>query len=519
MSKAAVSEPSETSLFGRSGLLNIAVRPDILDTISSLSSDEVFTSPRMANRLLDLLPPEVWSDPDLRILDPVCKTGVILRESAKRLMSGLARVIPDPEERRAHVFRNQIYGMGITRLTAEMSRRTVYGTRDACSDFAASITTRMSRPDGNIRFPHREHEWDIRGRCLFCGMAQDEKSGEGRETHAYPFIHGGLGEEFGDVKFDIIIGNPPYQIGDGGHGSSARPIYHLFVQEAKKLEPRFLSMIIPARWYAGGKGLDDFRREMLSDTAISCLVDVPDAKEAFSGVNIEGGVCYFLREDKPRNAGCEVSQLRDGVVSEPVSRNLDDHEIFIRHNQAVSIVEKVRARWDGPWLSDKVSARKPFGVPTNFTDFSDEPFEGALRIYANGRQGWVSPDKIKDPNRWVDKWKIFISKAYGSGGSIPHQITGSPIISKPHECCTETYLVVSSFDNEQGALRFARYTKSRIFRFLVSLRKNTQDLNRDRFHFVPDLPMDRDWTDETLCEYFGITDEEFSFICSIVREM
>ena len=269
---------------------------DILDCLANLSSDEVFTPPRIANRMLDLLPEEVWSDPDLRWLDPGAKSGVFLREAERRLMEGLAAAIPDEQLRREHILRNMLFGLAITELTALISRRTLYHCRFANEPKYSSV--QFSNEEGNIRLPAAPHVWNKAGRCSKCGASRKALANrDGREEHAYPFLHLSPEEAFGeeDMRFDIIMGNPPYQLDDGGFGKSAGPLYHRFVQAAKELEPRYLTFVIPARWYTGGKGLDAFRREMLADRRLSHLIDFATMKDLFEvGVDIAGGVLLPL---------------------------------------------------------------------------------------------------------------------------------------------------------------------------------------------------------------------------------
>lgn len=491
-------------------------KPDILDCIANLSSDEVFTSPGVVNRMLDLLPADVWTNPDLKFLDPGCKSGVFLREAAKRLMEGLAHAIPDPAERRAHIFRNMLYGIAITELTAQIARRSLYYTKDASS---GKSVVQMDLPDGNIVYRNIPHTY-VSGSCTHCGAPESAAREENQESHAYLFIHQTLQEIFPDMKFDVIIGNPPYQLKDGGHGASASPLYHRFVQGAIKLNPRYVSMIIPARWYAGGKGLDEFRAEMLADRRMAVLADHADASECFPDVEIKGGVCYFLWDEKHGTKDDEVCTVRNIAMDkvEEGERRLDDFDVFIRFNKAVSILNKVRKLGE-PTLDAQVSPRKPFGFPTNFDAFSKTPIAKGVRLYARGQIGWVARDEITVNPGWIDSWKVLTATAAEGDGKFPNKITGQPIVAPPNSACTETYLVLGSFNSEVEATNFAEYQRTRLFRFLVSLRKNTQHLTRDRFSFVPQLDMTRPWTDADLNARYGLTPDEIAYIESMIKEM
>ena len=314
--------------------------PDILSCIANLSSDEVFTPPKVANAMLDLLPQELFANPKTTFLDPCCKSGVFLREIAKRLLVGLADKIPDLQQRIDHIFHNQLFGLALTDLTGLTSRRSVYCSKDASGKYSVSF---FKNPQGHIRYTRCEHDFQ-NGKCRQCGASQSEYDrGEELETHAYSFIHSD--KVFNDMQFDVIIGNPPYQLSDGGYNASARPIYHLFVEQAISLNPRYLIMIIPSRWFAGGKGLDNFRDEMLHDNRIRVIHDYLNASDCFSGIELKGGVCYFLW-DRDNKGMCTVSTHYSGKETSTSIRSLleENADAFIRYNEAVSIFKKVQKK-------------------------------------------------------------------------------------------------------------------------------------------------------------------------------
>ena len=490
--------------------------PDVLTCLANLSNDEVFTPPTLANDMLDQLPDELWSDPNARFLDPVSKSGVYLREIAKRLMTGLETQIPDAQERINHIYTKQIYGMGITELTAMLSRRSLY-----CSKFANgkySIVTNFNDEDGNIEFSRQEHKW-FNDHCVFCKASQAEYDrSEDLETHAYKFIHTNKPEELYDMKFDVIIGNPPYQLSDGGFGTSATAIYQKFVEQAIKLQPRYLTMIIPARWYSGGKGLDEFRDTMLHDERLRRIVDYPEAADAFSGVQIKGGVMYFLwNRDHPGTVNVSTFK-KDRIVSEMARPLLEDGAAtFIRYNEAISILKKVRTKSERS-LSEDISPSKPFGLRT-FVKGKTKPFEGSVTLYQNGGIGYVSRPVLTANKQIVDEYKTLIP-ALGSGSdAFPHPILGKPFVVSPNTACTETYIVAGHFDNEQEARNLASYLSTRFLRFLVLLRKNTQHATQKVYQFVPVQDFTEEWTDEKLYAKYGITPEEVEFIESMIRPM
>jgi len=485
--------------------------PDILNCLANLSSDEVITSPELANSMLDLLPQELFRSPKTRFLDPCAKSGVFLREIAKRLLAGLEAEIPDLQKRIDHIMTRQVFGIACTDLTAEMSRRTLYCSKLANGEY--SVTTAFRDQQGNLRYDRCQHIWNAQGRCEYCGASKGEYlRTDSRETYAYPFIHKSIKEIFHkDMQFDVIIGNPPYQMSDGGGtGSSAMPIYQYFVQQAKKLNPHFLSMIIPARWYAGGKGLDEFRSEMLNDNRISHLVDYFDSAECFPGVDLSGGVCYFLW-DKSHKGECTVTSHQHGKVT-TLNRALleKSSDTFIRFNEAVSIRRRTQNGFIS--LESCVSARKPFGDIKAKT-------RGNVKVYAWPENGFINLNEIAQSKDLVDKYKVCIAKAYGERGDFPYLVLGKPFVAEPNSCCTETYLVLKSFDNETEANNMISYVRTKFFRFFVLLKKNTQNAPRGVYQFVPLQDFSHPWTDEMLYKKYGLDKDEIAFIESMIRPM
>lgn len=505
-------------------LQNRRRQPDILEVISDLSNDEVFTPPRIANAMLDLLPDAVWSDPTLRWLDPGCKTGVFPREITKRLMEGLADEIPDEDQRREHILREMVFGIAITELTSLMSRRTVYCSKDASGEH--SVVT-MPTASGNVWFDRTEHAFDRAGRCEVCGASREEFGSAHGDSHAYAFIHRSGLEALAkdiDMQFDVIVGNPPYQMSDGGHGASATPIYHHFVETAIDLGARYVLMVTPSRWFSGGKGLDDFRARMLEGRHLRTLVDYPKLYDGFPGVKIRGGISYFLW-DREHDGPCQVQTMWDGEpLGEPMERYLDAFDVLIRRNEAVSVLEKVTSyKRDGKpelTLDRRVSAQKPFGFRTFFHGVeTGKALDDPVKLHGSQRISWVERDQIQKNPAWVDRWKVLTTRVQGTSAAVETMFLSKPIIAGPGEACTETYLVAGHFNTEEEARNYATYLRTRFVRFLVSLRKSTQDAARRVYAFVPDVPLDREWTDEMLYERYGITAAERDHIESTVDEM
>ncbi|MGX6396279.1 Eco57I restriction-modification methylase domain-containing protein [Rothia kristinae] len=529
--------------------------PDVLTCIANLSNDEVFTPPEMANAMLDLLAQrwaeandgaDLWADPNVTFLDPFTKSGVFLREITRRLTDGLYRVFPDRAERVDHILTRQVYGIGITQLTALLARRSVY-----CSKYANgphSIARSFDDEDGNIWFQRTEHIWTggkkgyltdpltgndkvvyAHRRCQYCGASEDTYGrGDELETHAYAFIHtddikARIGELFGDtMQFDVIIGNPPYQLGSDG-GTRDVPIYQLFVEQAKRLEPRFLTMVIPSRWMAAGLGLNEFRRTMLNDARICDLVDYPNAAEVFSEVGINGGACYFLW-DLNYSGKCNFTSVWGGEKTGPELRQLNEFDILVRDARALPILRKVVAQGE-PSVNTILARDKEFGWTSNFTGFHNSPRSGDVPFYyiksMKRRIGYIARDEVTKSAELIDTWKLLVPKV-GSGRE--REKTGVDLVLGPSwvapspSVCTQSFLFFHVGSKDE--IRSIRsYYATKFFRFLVSLRKITQDATHSTYQWVPIQTWDREWTDTALYEKYGLTDSEASYIESRIRPM
>jgi site-specific DNA-methyltransferase (adenine-specific) len=503
--------------------------PDILDCLAQLSNDEVPTPPKLARAMLDLLPDEVWGKVDYVWLDPFCKSGIFLREAAARLLEGLSDQIPNFDERRNHIYRDMLWGTSITQMTAMISRRSLYCSRDASGD--ASVV-HFDDESGNLPFVRADHTFPkkkdgtVTGGCTQCGAPLSLERGEGRENYAYSLIHGAYPtEEMHDMKFDVIVGNPPYQIGDKkNEDDRAAPVYDRFVTKAIEMEPRYIVMITPSRWFTGGWGLADYRKRMIADRRLRVIVDNPKIFDCFPGVKIRGGVSYFLW-DRNHDGDCEFSTRIDGTIRSTVTRDLrEGDDVLIRDNQAAAIVHKVKAKHKGRWVEDVCGPQMAFGhMRTNFS--GDHPIKqaGDVALVLGSRGGYISPEVIDKNHDWVERWKVLIPKASSgdtamdADGNIVDVVLGAPIALAPGSACTQTYIVAGLFDSSEETENYAHYLATKFVRFLVLPRKTSQDVFDERFRFVPMLDMKRRWTDEDLYVHFGLTEDERAYIEQTIK--
>lgn len=511
--------------------------PDVLSCLANLSNDEVFTPPEVANKMLDLLPQELFEDPGTTFLDPACKTGVFLREIAKRLLVGLQDKIPDLQQRIDHIMHKQLFGIAITELTSLLSRRSLYCSKYPNFKYSVSL---FDNAEGNIRFRKVEHTW-VNGKCKFCGASQEQwDRGEGKETHAYEAIHTLEPEKIFNMKFDVIIGNPPYQMStteiDGK--SNAIPIYHKFINMAKKLEPNYIVMITPARWMTGGThALDEFRESMINDMHISIMHDYLNSKDVFTGVDVKGGICYFVW-DKGHTGKCRYYTHGTNGVNCALRKFADEGTAYIiRNNNSISIKNKI---WNSKHVSVSsiASAQTPYGLLSNAfikepEKFTVEKEKGSkYRVFGLGKNAkreirYMKQDIKLSKQFKEDSYKVFIPEVYGSGemGEMPPQ----PIVGMPHDICTQTFRQFGGFSTKNEAENFCKYIKTRLFRLMTSMLKNTHHAPAKVYMYVPMQDFteksDIDWSlpipeiDKQLYEKYGLSQEEIDFIESMIKPM
>lgn len=500
--------------------------PDILSCLANLSNDEVFTPPELVNRILDMLPTELWSNPETKVLDPCCKSGVFLREIAKRMLEGEKEAIPDLQQRIDHIFHNQLYGIAITELTSLLSRRSLYCSKFANGQYSVSHFDDVA---GNIRYNNPAHTWDgndDKAKCIYCGASREEYDrGKDSEQYAYEFIHLTPKQikELSDMHFDLIIGNPPYQLGSNDDRSTSRdkPIYNLFIDSAKKLNPKYIAMIIPSRWMASGLGLKNFREDMLLDRHIKELVDFPVSSEVFNGVEVKGGICYFLR-DRNYTGRCHIKTYRNNTLESESDRYLDEYDVLVRDSRALPILHKVLS-FKEPSVNTILSVDKEFGWTSNFRGFHKTEQSGDIPIYYNekGKRyiGYIPRIDVMKSTHLIDTWKVMVPKAGSDGGQkIPDIVLGSTMLTPSPSVCTQTYLFFFT-DTEESARNIQSYIHTKFVRYLISLRKMTQDATRSTYTWVPIQDFSKPWTDEELYRKYDLSEDEIALIEMMIKPM
>lgn len=509
-----------TANFASSLLSASSHNPDVLSCLANLSNDEVFTPPNVANAMLDMLPQELFKKSATKFLDPVCKSGVFLREITKRLMLGLEKEFPDQQKRLDHILHNQVYGIAITELTSLLSRRTLYCAKYANSPYSIS---KFANIDGNIRFKSIQHTWK-NGKCIFCGASRSQyEREEGLENHAYEFIHNDNPQEiFENMKFDVIIGNPPYQLDTGGSGRQAIPLYNLFVNCAKKLNPTYLLMIIPARWFAGGMGLEDFRLSMMKDKHLCKFVDFVNAKDCFPQNSISGGVCYFLW-DKNYNGKCDfVSNISGKVLS--LKRYLDEFPILVRYNQAISILRKIKNASTN-FLSTSVSSISPFGIPTKERGYNDKKNESDLILNSSNGTSYISKSLVLKGKDYINCYKVIVSQTSAEHAGEADKsgmfkvLTSTMKVLGKNEVCTHSYIIVGKYENQIHADNLLNYLKTKFVRFLILIALSSIHISKQTFCFVPINDFSKSWTDDELYTKYDLTQDEIDFIESMIKPM
>jgi len=331
------------------------------------------------------------------------------------------------------------------------------------------------------------------------------------------------------MKFDVIISNPPYQLSDGGAQASASPLYHYFVQKAIKLNPRFITMIIPARWYAGGKGLDEFRESMLDDKHLCELHDFPNTGDCFPGVNIRGGVCYFLwARDYDNSQNLIKVVTHEGKEIFEIKRSLryENLDIFIRHGRALEILNKVKRKSGEKSFMAHVSPRKPFGISTDFVksgSFKDSKIglKDPIACYGKGKHlGYIESSYVSAHKEWIDRWKVMVPRANNIGTELNDDNLNAYVLA-PGYVCTESYMVIGADLNlsKEQCENLVTYLKTRFVRFLHSLAKASQDATAKTYRFVPMQDFSKPWSDEELYKIYNLTPDEIAFIESMIKPM
>ena len=520
----------------RRGLYN----PDVLNCLANLSNDEVFTPPELANKMLDLLPQELFQNPNTTFLDPFTKSGVFLREIVKRLDRGLEKLIPDRQERIDHILQKQVFGIAITELTSLLARRSVYCSKDASGKYSIS---KFPTASGNILYKNIKHTW-VNGKCKYCGASQAVYDrGSEAEQYAYMFIHTDNPKQFfPNMKFDVIVGNPPYQLSKATENSTnsnaafASAIYPLFIEQACKLNPKYLVLITPSRWMTkSGQGVsNEWVEKMIRSNHFIEIHDYIDSTECFNGVDIMGGVSYFLYSYSYAGK-CKFESHRNNKSSVYHDYlDLFDLGLVIRDPMAIDIIKKVKAiegvNYTRKAFADIVSPLhfydKSGQLSSNWQGYTkNKDKEHYIKFYLNKRletQGfaWIKKDDIPKNQETIGIHKVYIPEANGSTGENSF-VLGTPFYGEPGSICSQTYLVIgyNRHFSKNECNNIVSYIKTKFFRYMVSILKNTQHAPNSVYQFVPLQDFSHPWTDEMLYKKYGLTDEEIAFIESMIRPM
>lgn len=524
-------------------MLNKIRHQDILTCIANLSSDEVFTPPNVVNDMLDLLPKEIWKNKDIKFLDPVSKSGVFLREITKRLLINLESEIKNKESRLEHILKNQVFGISTTQLTGLISRRSTYLSKLANNKKYSVV--KFNDESGNIKYFNSKHVWTSSNTCKYCGANKEVYNrNKELESYAYSFIHTENPRKLLNMKFDVIIGNPPYQLNVGnksGNSSKAKAIYHKFIQQAIKLNPRFLCMITPSRWMTKStEGIpSEWVEEMLNSNKIREIHDYPDEKLCFPGVDIEGGVSYFLWQNDYQGKCSFYSHIDKLDKSiKPYIDYLDSRKagIVIRDNNAQEILNKIEKIEKEYYLESNLNFSSIVSPKDFFTNKSSltsswKNFKKKqtnlhnIKYYLNKNihsksYGWICAEDIPKNFASSNLHKVLIPAAHGG----QKKILGDPFYSEPKSVCSQTYLVIG-YDvnrhkfNKKNCLNIISYIKTKFFRYHVSIRKKTQNGPRAVYQFVPLQNFNESWDDKKLYNKYNLNKKEIDYIESMITDM
>ena len=465
-------------------------------------SQEVLEEPRLVDQ--GQVTEDIFLNPEARILEMNSKSGLYPLYMAYSLY---AMKLPGPEDKLPleqtqalwqEIVEQQIFVLCKTRMAESITRRTLVGYQDwtVNTTYIPHLLERMENdPQRLAKKLQRTDTW---------------------------------GKEGQPMKFDAIVGNPPYQEMDGGgKGYSAKPVYNYFVGEAKAIEPHYISMITPSRWFSGGKGLDDFRAEMLQDKHLRKIVDYADNEALFSNVSIVGGVNYFLW-DSSYNGDCEVTSIR-GENAVTLNRDLSEYDIFIRNNNALQLIRRMEASGDRK-MDDVVYPRNVFGISSDLRGQDNKDEKHQLALFSSQKSNsmamsYISGDEVQKQHELIGKYKVIMGKVVPRGGevgvdpSVGYRVTSTLQVLSPGSVFTDSYLLLAAFDSKAEAIHFAEYMCLKFPRFLLHETYSSMNISKQNFRFVPFLDYSKEWTDKELFKRYGCNEEEISMIESIIRPM